>query len=267
MLVLIESRSKSSLRIVNQLLNTLVRLTHCTVCVTRQQLVECDKTEVYSRQTRSLEPAVISKHQQSIQPLSACAYVLPISRARCGKESFLTTISCLARRRDLRGQHQPVRIDLLEKKHVTIDAQLAALNPGQHPPDLLASPPLYYCLHRLHCYHNMGKLEPSGDGMSLQSPQHPLGTSRAHLLVANIGTGAATGCRNDYTLEPFVSGCRGDFDFTILFELVVLSILPAVCFLVISSHRIWRLRSRPVVIRGSLLSLSKLVSGCNYPTS
>lgn len=230
-------------------------------------MVASGQTEVYPRQIRSLEPAVILKDQQSIQPLSACAYVLPISPPRSGQESFLATIPCLARRRDLRGQHQPVRFRFTLEHNVTIDAQLVVPNPGQHRPDLLASPPLYHCLHCLHCFPTMGELEPSGNGMSSQSPQHPLGMGRGHFLVANIDTGAATGCRNDYTLEPFASGCRGDFDFTILFELVILSVLPAVCFLALSSHRIWRLRSRPVVIRGSILSLSKLVSGCNDPTS
>lgn len=97
--------------------------------------------------------------------------------------------------------------------------------------------------------------------MSLQSPQYPLGLDEGRVSIANAS--AVISCRNDFTLDPFVEGCRGDFDFTLLFELVVLSVVPSVCFLVLSSFRIWSLRRKPVLIRGSLLSLGKLVSDCD----
>lgn len=97
--------------------------------------------------------------------------------------------------------------------------------------------------------------------MSLQSPQHHLKMEEDHVFIANAGD--ATWCSNDLTLEPFVAGCRGNFDFTVLFELVVLSVIPSVCFLLLFLYRIWCLRGRPVLIRGSFLSLSKEVSDCN----
>lgn len=108
----------------------------------------------------------------------------------------------------------------------------------------------------------MGTLEPFVDRMSLQSPQHPLELGEGRISIAN--TSAATWCKNEFTLEPFVEGCRGDFDFTVLFELVILSIVPSVCFLILSSYRIWYLRRKPVLVRGSLLSFGKLVSDCDY---
>lgn len=161
----------------------------------------------------------------------------------------------------LRGRHQPVRFHSL---------QISESTPGHAG-----------CLHSLlprasgigdlttHYYYshcllpNMGTLEPFVGRMSLQSPLHPLGLDEGRVFVAN--TSAVTSCRNDFTLDPFVRGCRGDFDFTVLFELVILSVIPSVCFLVLSSYRIWCLRQRPVLIRGSLFSLSKLVSDCNQP--
>ena len=97
--------------------------------------------------------------------------------------------------------------------------------------------------------------------MFLQPLQHPVELERGHVSVADMV--ATTGCRNDLTLGPFVSGCRGDFDFTILFERLILSVVPSVCFLVLSSYRIWYLRSRRIVIKGHFLFLTKLVSICN----
>lgn len=128
------------------------------------------------------------------------------------------------------------------------------------PQKLVISPPINCCSHCL--FSNMGTLEPFVDRMSLQSPQQPLELGEGRISIAN--TSAATWCRNEFTLEPFVEGCRGDFDFTVLFELVILSIVPSVCFLVLSSYRIWHLRRKPVLVRGSLLSFGKLVSDCDY---
>ncbi|KUI69993.1 Multidrug resistance-associated protein 1 [Cytospora mali] len=67
-------------------------------------------------------------------------------------------------------------------------------------------------------------------------------------------------CHNDLTLGPFVSGCRGDFDFTLLFEDIVFSIVPSACFLIMSAYRIWSIKGRPVGIGDSILRYSKLLT-------
>lgn len=97
--------------------------------------------------------------------------------------------------------------------------------------------------------------------MFLQSPQHPVELESGYASVTGM---SAIRCRNGFTLEPFVSGCTRDLDFAILFENLVLSVIPSVCFLFLSSYRIWYLHSRRVLINGGLfLFLGKLVSLCN----
>lgn len=98
------------------------------------------------------------------------------------------------------------------------------------------------------------------DKMFPQSSQHPVKLDSGHGSVVVLGP--SVGCRNDFTIEPFVLGCRGDFDFTILFEHFVLSVIPSVCFLVLSVHRIWRLHRRRIIIHGHFLFQSKAVSLC-----
>lgn len=39
-------------------------------------------------------------------------------------------------------------------------------------------------------------------------------------------------CESDHTFGPTVTGCRGDFDFTVKFEDIVLCLLPALVFIV-----------------------------------
>lgn len=51
-------------------------------------------------------------------------------------------------------------------------------------------------------------------------------------------------CRNDGDFGPAVVGCRGDFDFTLAFELAILSILPSCLFLLSASFRLVQLRRR-----------------------
>lgn len=64
------------------------------------------------------------------------------------------------------------------------------------------------------------------------------------------------------TFGPFVSGCRGDGDFTLLFEDTVLSIVPSVCFILLSLLRLWTLYSKAAKRSpgGVVLKFSKLVS-------
>lgn len=92
--------------------------------------------------------------------------------------------------------------------------------------------------------------------MFVQSPQNPIKLERGHTSIAGM---SAIGCRNDFTLEIFVSGCRGDFDFTILFEHLILSVVPSVCILLLSPYRIWGLHSRPVVIRETESTMMKII--------
>jgi len=61
-------------------------------------------------------------------------------------------------------------------------------------------------------------------------------------------------------LEPalFLSGCY-DFDFTLVFEDVLFSILPCGVFLLLAAWRVAVLRARPVLVRWPLLRASKQV--------
>lgn len=60
----------------------------------------------------------------------------------------------------------------------------------------------------------------------------------------------ARSCPSDGSFGPAVSGCRGDFDFTILFENVVLSIIPSVITIALSLAKLWSLRNAAVVASG-----------------
>lgn len=68
------------------------------------------------------------------------------------------------------------------------------------------------------------------------------------------------GCGNDNALGPIVSGCRDDFDFTLKFEQLFLSILPSVVFLLAVIFRVFSLRRRLVIIDGPSFRAVKLVS-------
>lgn len=94
--------------------------------------------------------------------------------------------------------------------------------------------------------------------MSRESLQHPLRLGGNPIAVAIMGVSKE--CRNDFTLGPVVSGCRGDFDFTVLFEHAFLSVVPSACFLFLFSYRICYLRGKPAFVRGSVLSSIKVVS-------
>lgn len=53
--------------------------------------------------------------------------------------------------------------------------------------------------------------------------------------------------------------CHGEFDFTVHFEQIWLSIVPSILFLASSVPRLWQLRRAPIVIRNSRSQLVKLV--------
>ncbi len=63
----------------------------------------------------------------------------------------------------------------------------------------------------------------------------------------------------DDTFGPSVGRCRGGFDFTLLFEESILSLLPLVLLLGIVPLRILYLFKRSLKVTGRALLLSKLV--------
>lgn len=68
-----------------------------------------------------------------------------------------------------------------------------------------------------------------------------------------------SGCVNDADFGPAVQGCRDDFDFTLRFEKIFLSILPAAIFIALSVPRIVFLVRQPKVAKGLVWQLAKQV--------
>lgn len=72
-------------------------------------------------------------------------------------------------------------------------------------------------------------------------------------------------CENDDTLGPVVRGCRGDFDFTILFEQTFFVLIPACLFIPLSLGSIAKLHRRPVVVSAQGVALAKLARLFDIP--
>lgn len=68
------------------------------------------------------------------------------------------------------------------------------------------------------------------------------------------------GCLNDGTFGPSVFGCRGNFDFTMGFEEVILSIVPAALFIICATLRIISIVNRPKIVIAETFGCLKLVS-------
>lgn len=66
-------------------------------------------------------------------------------------------------------------------------------------------------------------------------------------------------CPNDHSFGPAVHGCRDDFDFTITFERVFFSVVPASIFVVFALARIAFLIHRRIIVQGSPLKWIKLI--------
>lgn len=64
---------------------------------------------------------------------------------------------------------------------------------------------------------------------------------------------------NDRHIGPVVDGCRGDFDFTLHFQYVVLSAIPSLLFLFAAIARIHRLWKRPALLGNNGFHALKLV--------
>ena len=69
-----------------------------------------------------------------------------------------------------------------------------------------------------------------------------------------------SGCLNDNSFGPHVLGCRGDFDFTLQFEQIFLSILPSCIFMSAAFVRLVVLIRRPTMVEGFIFRLIKSVS-------
>lgn len=68
-----------------------------------------------------------------------------------------------------------------------------------------------------------------------------------------------SGCVSDASLGPAVQGCRGDFDFTIKFEKIFLSMIPSSIFIATSLTRVLWLSRRPTIVRGAVVQTVKVV--------
>lgn len=68
--------------------------------------------------------------------------------------------------------------------------------------------------------------------------------------------------RLDNRFGPHAGPCRGGFDFTLLFEETILTILPLGLMLIFLGPRIWYLlgRTKKVTAAGNTLFLAKIVS-------
>lgn len=67
-------------------------------------------------------------------------------------------------------------------------------------------------------------------------------------------------CDADVGFGPTVTGCREDFDFTLLFEKTILSILPSSVIILILAVRLPQLRTATPAIGGLWYRNLKLVS-------
>ncbi|KAJ5951885.1 uncharacterized protein N7479_010298 [Penicillium vulpinum] len=73
-----------------------------------------------------------------------------------------------------------------------------------------------------------------------------------------------SGCVDDVSFGPTVKGCRGNFDFTLKFEKIILSILPSALFIALSVPRGIYLARRPVTVRGATFRFTKLAATVIY---
>jgi hypothetical protein len=73
-----------------------------------------------------------------------------------------------------------------------------------------------------------------------------------------------SGCVDDDSFGPAIHGCRDNFDFTIKFENIFLSIIPASLFIVVALGRIIILGRQPEAVSGSILRGVKLAATNAY---
>ncbi|EPE07201.1 abc transporter [Ophiostoma piceae UAMH 11346] len=68
------------------------------------------------------------------------------------------------------------------------------------------------------------------------------------------------GCGDDDSFGPAVRGCRGDFDFTVRFEQLVLAIIPPAVFVALVVPRVVSLSRKSLLVKGTALLASKVVA-------
>jgi hypothetical protein len=74
-----------------------------------------------------------------------------------------------------------------------------------------------------------------------------------------------SGCPEDATFGPAVHNCnRRDFDFTLKFASIFFSILPAATFIILAFVRLIWLSRKPVIVKGRIFQLAKLVGTSVY---
>ncbi|PYH93315.1 ABC transporter [Aspergillus ellipticus CBS 707.79] len=70
----------------------------------------------------------------------------------------------------------------------------------------------------------------------------------------------SSSCVGDTSFGPIVEGCRGDFDFTLKFENIVLAILPSAVFIALSIPRGILLARKPSMASGAFLQSTKVAA-------
>ncbi|KAJ4993969.1 Canalicular multispecific organic anion transporter 1-like protein 2 [Stagonosporopsis vannaccii] len=70
---------------------------------------------------------------------------------------------------------------------------------------------------------------------------------------------ATTTCLNDDEFGPIVKGCRNDFDFTVKFELIILSLVPNLIFILVALLRCLQLHKRANIVNARLFQATKLI--------
>ena len=67
----------------------------------------------------------------------------------------------------------------------------------------------------------------------------------------------------DNTFGPYAGSCRGGFDFTLLFQEAILSILPLGIFVIVAALRIHYLWGKSNKVGASVVVYLKTVSSCD----
>lgn len=83
--------------------------------------------------------------------------------------------------------------------------------------------------------------------------------TRAHKYPSSYTGNMALLCASDAAFGPVVQGCRGNFDFTLKFEKIILSILPSAVFIALSLPRGIFLARKAKVVDGELFKVIKIV--------
>ncbi|XXG97918.1 hypothetical protein Hte_004234 [Hypoxylon texense] len=73
-----------------------------------------------------------------------------------------------------------------------------------------------------------------------------------------------SGCLNDESFGPTVQGCRGDFDFTLMFEKIFFALIPSAVFIAICLPRVVYLVRKPAFVGGAFLRYIKSAVACSY---